>query len=146
MSKQIKRYARVALPVIIVIALIIGVVKYVNGADVLNALRRFNYTYAPLMLTLSTLYLLVISWRFVVLLRPLSDVQWHVPFKSFIASQPGLLIPGGLALRAGLLKQAGVAVGKGSVTCPAIDATRSGVFLAISLIAALWFPQRACPL
>ncbi|MEZ4680260.1 MAG: lysylphosphatidylglycerol synthase transmembrane domain-containing protein [Caldilineaceae bacterium] len=133
------------MPVIIVIALIIGVVKYVNGADVLNALRRFNYTYAPLMLTLSTLYLLVISWRFVVLLRPLSDVQWHVPFKSFIASQPGLLIPGGLALRAGLLKQAGVAVGKGSVPVLLSTLLDQGVFLAISLIAALWFPPARLP-
>lgn len=145
MGKQAKRYLQLALPLVIVIALIIGIIKYANGAEVLNALRSFNYWYAAPMLLASTLYLLVIAWRFVVLLRPLADVRWQLPFKSFIAGQPGLLIPGGLALRAGLLNQAGVDLGKGSVPVVLSSVLDQVAFFLVSLVAALWLPEVRTP-
>ncbi|MCB0110942.1 MAG: flippase-like domain-containing protein [Caldilineaceae bacterium] len=144
-KQQIKRYLQVGLPVLMVVALILGAIKYVNGREVLNALQQFNYSYSIPILMLSMLYLIVISWRFVVLLRALTAVRWHVPFKSFIASQPGLLIPGGLALRASLLNQAGVPVGRGSVPVLLSSLLDQVAFLAIAMVAALWFPPARTP-
>lgn len=145
MSKRVKKYLRLALPVIIVGGMVYGVMKYVNGEELFEALQQFNYSYAPIMLAASTIYLLVISWRFVILLRPLSDIRWQTPFKSFIASQPGLLIPGGLALRAGILNQAGVPLGKGSIPVLLSSVLDQTTFFSISLIAALWFPPARTP-
>jgi len=145
MSKQLKYYLQLALPALMAIALIVGAAKYVNGREVLSALQQFNYTYSALILLISTLYLFVISWRFVILLRALVDVQWFVPFKSFVASQPGLLIPGGLAMRAGLLNQAGISLGRGSVPVLLSSLLDQATFLGISLVAALWFPPARTP-
>lgn len=146
MSKKIKRYLQLGLPVLILIALGIGIKKYVNGDDVVDALQRFDYRYAAPILLLSGLYLLIVAQRFVMLLRALTEnVNWHVPFKSFIASQPGLLIPGGLALRASLLHQAGVGIGRGSVPVLLSSMLDQVAFFGISLVAALWYPPARIP-
>lgn len=145
MSKKYKRYLQIGMTLLIIGALVVGVIKYVNGPELFRALQSFNYIYALPMLGVSILTLLVMAWRFVVLVRPLGDVAWQVPFKVFIAGQPGLLIPGGLAMRAALLKQAGISVGKGSAPVLFSSLLDQASFFVVSLVAALWFPPVRLP-
>lgn len=124
----------------ILIGLVVAGIKYLNGEEVLGALRRFNYTFAPFILALSAVYLGLKAWRFVFLMAPVSALPWGVTFRGYTAGQAATLIPGGVAARAGLMKQAGVPISKSSAPVAYSSILDQVVFIVSSLVAALFFP------
>lgn len=138
-------YLKYGLHAAILIGVAIAAVKYLNGEEVLEAIASFNYIYAPIMLALSTIYLLLKSWRFVILMEPFTDLRWLITFKAYAAGQAATLLPGGVAARAGLMKQVGVPVGKSSVPVLFSSVIDQAVFILGGLVAALWFPAARMP-
>ena len=120
--------------------------KYISGDELITALRQFNWLYALPIMALSTGYLLSKAWRFHLLLKPLTPLAWSVTTRAYIAGQTMTLLPGGIAARAGLLKQAGVPVGTSSAPIALSSLLDQVVFLLCTLLAALWFDQARKPL
>ncbi|CAN5877089.1 hypothetical protein BH24DEI2_BH24DEI2_01560 [soil metagenome] len=119
--------------------------KYLNGAEVLDALRSFNYLYAPFVLLLAAVYLGLKSWRFVLLMRPLSTVAAGPIFRGYAAGQAATLVPGGVAARAGLMRQLGIPVAVSSAPVLFSSLLDQVVFIGCSIIAALWFEAARTP-
>jgi uncharacterized protein (TIRG00374 family) len=134
---------------VILIGLVLAAAKYLNGAEVLAALRSFTYQYAPFMLLFSAGYLVIKSFRFVVLARPISRVPAAVPtltlVKAYLAGASAILIPGGVAVRAGLMGQAGLPVEKSSAPVAYSSILDQAVLISGALLAALWFEGARLP-
>ena len=138
-SQKKRPYLQYGLTVAVLVGLVVAAARYLNGAEVLNAMRSFNYALMPLMLLLSTGDLLLKAWRFVLLLRPVSAVRPGIAFRAYLAGQAVTLLPGGVAGRAGLMKQAGVPVAKSGGPVLFSSVLDQSVFIGGSLLAALWF-------
>jgi uncharacterized protein (TIRG00374 family) len=140
------KYLQYALHAVILVGLVWAAVKYVNGEEVLEALRAFQYRFLPLMLLLSTAYLLLKAWRFVLLITPFAS---HLPklvvYKAYVAGHAATVLPGGIAVRAGLMRQAGVPISESSVAVAVNSLWDQTIFLACALVAALWFPAARLP-
>jgi uncharacterized protein (TIRG00374 family) len=120
-------------------------VKYLNGKEVLDALSKFNYWYAPAMLALATSYITLKSWRFAWLMRPISNKPASLPMKAYLAGTAATLLPGGIAARAGLMSQAGVPAEESSAPVAYSSIFDQAVFAGAALIAAFWFPAVRLP-
>jgi uncharacterized protein (TIRG00374 family) len=121
-------------------------IKYLNGEELLHALRSFNYGYAPLILLISTCYLLLKGWRFVVLMQPFAaGVPRLVTLKAYIAGQAVTLLPGGIVARAGLMKQLNIPVSKSGVPIAFSSILDQSVLMVGLLGAALWFAAARLP-
>lgn len=138
-------YLKHILTVAVLVGLGLAAYKYLNGAEVMAALRSFDYIYAPFMLALSAAYLLLKAWRFVFLTRPLTNLAWGIIFKAFVAGQAATLLPGGVAARAGLMHQVGMPVSRSSVPVGLSSLLDQVVFILGSLVAALWFEYARTP-
>lgn len=146
MNEDKKRYLKYGLHAAILIGVIWAAIKYVNGKEVIAALEQFNYGLAPLMLALALSTLLLKATRFSFLLQPFAEkLSWATTIKTYVAGQGATVLPGGVAARAGLLKQIGVPLSEGSVPVLANSAADQFFFIALGLIAALWYPQARLP-
>ena len=139
-------YLKYVLNIVVLIGLIIAAVKYINGEEVLQALKSYNYAYVPVLLVLSALYLALKAWRFVQLMRPVSDRNGNVMFRGYVAGTAATLVPGGVAARAGLMNQAGVSVAKSGVPVALSSVLDQVGFIGGALFAALWFENLRVPL
>lgn len=141
-----EQYLKYGLHVAILVGVVVAAARYLNGQEVLNALRDFNYDLAPFILVLATAYLLIKAWRFVLLMKPFDDgVPWLVTFKAYVAGQAATLLPGGIAARAGLMKQVDVPMAKSSVPVVLSSGIDQVIFIVGSLVAALWFEAARTP-
>jgi uncharacterized protein (TIRG00374 family) len=141
-----KKYLKYGLNAVIFIGLIVAGVKYLSGEELLTALREFDYQFAAFILVLAFGYLVLKAWRFVLLLRPLEEeLDSWVTFRAYLAGEAAALLPGGIAARAGLLEQADVPVGKGSVSVVFNSGLDQFVLISAALIATLWFEQWRLP-
>lgn len=129
----------------VMVGLLLAALKYLNSEDFIRALRTFHWLYAPLILSLSTVYLSLKGWRFVLLLRPLCDLHWSVLLRAYVAGQPATLLPGGVAARVALLEQVDVPVAKSSAPVALSSILDQVLFLAGALVAALWFEPARLP-
>jgi uncharacterized protein (TIRG00374 family) len=139
------KYLKYILHVVIIVGLIIAGIKYINGEEVLEAIKSYNYAFAPLLLALPTLYLSMKAWRFVQLMRPVSDLPANVLFRGYVAGTAATLVPGGVAVRAGLMKQAGVSVAKSGVPVALSSILDQVVFIGTAFLAAFWFEKVRVP-
>lgn len=134
-----KKYLKWGLNIAVLIGLIFAGFKYLNGDDIREAFQSFDYRYAPFILGLSAIYLAVLSWRFGFFFQPLIDkVKWWTLMKAYAAGQAATLLPGGVAARAGLLKQADVPISKSAVPVVYSSLFTQLVLLSAALIAAIW--------
>ena len=133
------KYLKYILHAVVLVGLIIAAVKYINGEEVLGALKSFNYSYAPALLTLPAIYLSMKAWRFIQLMRPVSDIPGNVLFRGYVAGTAATLVPGGVAARAGLMQQAGVSVSKSGIPVALSSILDQAVFVGTALLAAFWF-------
>lgn len=133
------KYLKYVLHVVILVGLILAAVKYINGEEVLQALRSYNYAFAPALLGLSALYLALKAWRFIQLMRPVSDVSGNVMFRGYVAGTAATLVPGGVAARAGLMNQAGISVAKSGMPVALSSILDQVSFVGSALLAAIWF-------
>lgn len=145
MNDKKMTYLKYGLHGAVIVGVIIAAVRYLNGQEILKALQSFSYSLAPWMVALSAGYLSLKAWRFVILMRPVSDVAVKTIFKGFVAGQAITLLPGGVAARAGLMNQVGVPVAKSSAPVALSSGLDQVVFIAGSLIAALWFAAARVP-
>ena len=139
-------YLKYLLHAAVLIGLVIAAAKYINGEEVLQALRSYNYAFAPVLLGLSALYLALKAWRFVQLMRPVSDVSGNVMFRGYVAGTAATLVPGGVAARAGLMDQAGVSVAKSGMPVALSSVLDQVAFLGSALLAAFWFENIRVPM
>lgn len=139
------KYLKYILHAAVLIGLIIAAVKYINGEEVLQALRSYNYAFAPALLALSVLYLAMKAWRFVHLMRPVSDVSGNVMFRGYVAGTAATLMPGGVAARAGLMNQAGISVAKSGMPVALSSILDQVAFIGSALFAAIWFESVRLP-
>lgn len=133
------KYLKYGLHAAVVIGLVFAGVKYLSGEEIGSALRRFDYFYLPFMLASSSAYFLLKSWRFSMLPRPVSQLPRATAMRAYLSGQAATLLPAGFAARAGLLKQAGVPLEKGSVPTIFSSLTDQVVFMVATLIAAIFF-------
>lgn len=139
------KYLKYILHAAVLIGLIIAALKYINGEEVLQALRSYNYAFAPVLLALSAVYLAMKAWRFIRLMRPVSDVAGNVLFRGYVAGTAATLVPGGVAARAGLMNQAGVSVARSGVPVALSSILDQVAFIGSALIAAIWFENIRVP-
>ena len=139
------KYLKYILHAAVLIGLILAAMKYINGEEVLQALRSYNYAFAPALLALSMLYLAMKAWRFVKLLRPVSDVPGHVMFRGYVAGTAATLMPGGVAARAGLMNQAGISVAQSGMPVALSSILDQAAFIGSALFAAIWFENVRLP-
>src|SRR5215211_4038208 len=79
------KYLKYILHFVVLVGLIIAALKYIHGEEVLSALKSYNSSYAPALLALPTLYLSMKAWRFIQLMRPVSDAPGNVLFRGYVA-------------------------------------------------------------
>src|SRR5215210_8471463 len=128
------KYLKYILHVVVLVGLVIAAVKYINGEEVLQALKSYNYAFAPALLLLSALYLALKAWRFIRLMRPVSDVSGNVLFRGYVAGTAATLVPGGVAVRAGLMNQAGISLAKSGVPVALSSILDQVVFIVTALL------------
>ena len=139
-------YLKYGLHAAILLGVVWAAVKYVNGEEVISALQQFNYGLAPLMIALALAALILKAVRFQLLLQPFANhISWATGIKAYVAGQGATVLPGGVAARAGLLKQIGVPVSEGSVPVLVNSAFDQLFFVTLGLVAALWYPQARLP-
>jgi len=133
------------LTVVTLLGVGVGAYKYLSGEEVLEALGRFEKGYVLPILALSTLYLGLQAWRLVPLLRPLIDLPSGTVFRAYLAGTGATLLPGGVAVRLGLLKQAGAPVSVTTAPLIVVSLLDQAAFLFGGLLAAIWTPQARGP-
>ena len=140
------KYLKYGLHGVILVGLIWAAVKYVNGAEVWQALRNFQYRFMPVMLALALVYILLKAARFAILIGPFApNLSRLALYKAYISGQAATLLPGGIAARAGLLKQVGIPLAESSVAVAVHSGWDQAIFLVSALVAALWFPTARLP-
>lgn len=141
------KYLKYGLHIAAVVGLVWAVVKYVNGQEVLDALRTFQLIYIPIMIALALSSFLLKAWRFVLMISPFTeDISNWVIIKGYIAGQAIALLPGGMTARAGLMKQVGVPLEESGAPVLFQSGWDQAVLLSGGLIAALWFPGARLPI
>lgn len=138
-------WLKYALHAAILIGLVVAAAKYLNGEEVLKALQEYNYAYVPLLLALSTGYILMKAWRFVILMRPVTDLDWQTMVRGYVAGTAATLLPGGIAARAGLMHQAGVSVERSAGPVALSSILDQAVFVVGALVAALFVQSARVP-
>lgn len=145
-STEKRDYLTAVLHAVVLLGIGVAAVKYLNGEEVIRAFETFNYWVAPFILLLSTSFLLLKGVRFALLMEPFREnLPWIVSFKAYVAGQAATLLPGGIAARAGLMKQVNVPVAKSSVAIAFSSIIDQFYFVLGSLLAALWFPVARIP-
>ena len=139
------KYLKYGLHVLVLVGLVIAGFKYLNGEDIYSAIRSFNYVYLPFMLLVAALYFVLKAWRFYVLMRPFANVKAGTIMRAYAAGQAATLVPGGIAARVGLLKQADVPVEDSSVPVAFSSVADQVVFVVGALVAAVFFPPARVP-
>jgi uncharacterized protein (TIRG00374 family) len=140
-----KQYYKYILHAVILGGVILAAAKYLNGEEVLNALRSFDYFYLPFILLISAGYIVLKGVRFVILMRPITNLPWGTLVRGYVAGTAATLVPGGVAARAGLMRQAGVAIGESSAPVLFSSVLDQAAFVLSSLAAALWFEAARVP-
>ncbi|ADV67941.1 lysylphosphatidylglycerol synthase transmembrane domain-containing protein [Deinococcus maricopensis] len=104
-----------ALNLIVLGSLLLAAHRYVNGEDLLGTLRRAHFGVLALAALLGLTYTFIKGVRFVGLTRPVGAPPGRTVLHAYIAAEAATILPGGVAMRAALLAQAGLPVARGSV-------------------------------
>ena len=138
--KWIQDHWRWALNGAVAIGLFIAGKKYLSGDQFWDAIRHFNWIYAPLILGLTLAYLAIRGARFGVPLHFLSGLDRMTAGVCSVAGEGAALMPGGVMTYLAMLKGVGVKVGKSGASVAWISILDQGLFVTLSVIAALWIP------
>jgi len=84
-SATVKRIIKYGFYAFVLISLGIAVREYLSGGAVLAALGAFNWPYAPLVLGLTVVYLLLKGARFGVFLNPLVEYGRWAVLRAYLA-------------------------------------------------------------
>jgi uncharacterized protein (TIRG00374 family) len=136
-----QKLLRFILNLSILIGLVIAGWKYLNVQQVLEALQVFNLGYLLPMLLLSIFYIYLKGYRFVMLMKPVSDLPAHVFLNGYVAGTAATLLPGGVAARAGLMLQAGVPISRSTPPVILSSILDQVVLVSAAVLAGLFYPQ-----
>lgn len=128
------------LHIAILIGLVVAGMRYLNSEEVLVALASFDPFYGFLVLLVPAVQLALKSWRFEVFLRPFGIRDRSTVMRAYAAGQPATLLPGGIAARIGLLRQAHVPVATSAAAVLFSSLFDQAVFVLGLLVTAFWFP------
>ncbi|MCB0016868.1 MAG: flippase-like domain-containing protein [Anaerolineales bacterium] len=141
-----RNYLKYGLHLAVAAGLVWAIVKYVNGQEVWESLRRFELPYLLVMVGLALAYYLIKGVHFLLLISPFNEkIPKSTILKGYLAGQAVALLPGGVAARAGLMKQLGIPIAQSSVTVAFHSGWDQVIFLLGGIIAALWFPAARLP-
>ena len=137
------RYLHYGLSVIFLIGLVVAGYKYLSLKLMLAAWRKFSWTALGVLLVLPAIYLLLKGWRFDMLLRTVleGDVSRTTVMKGYAASQSASLLPGGFAVRAAVMSQAGVPMEHAVGPVLANAGMDQFVLLVLGVFLAYWYTQ-----
>ncbi len=122
-------------------ALALAANKFLSAKEVFTVLRRFEWGFALPIVGASVLSLVFGALRFIVLLRPLTDVPGWAIARGYIGAQPATVLPGGVVARAAILRQLGVPGSKTSAPVLHSSLMDQVVLVLTTAIAALWFRE-----
>jgi hypothetical protein len=134
------------LHVAVIAGVVITAVRYVDSDQFVHAIQQFHWSYVPAVLGLSLIYLGLKAWRFAVQLRHLARASRFVVLRGYIASQAATLIPGGFAMRAAILEEAGVPAPDSAASITLSSFSDLLVLLVGALVSALWFETARKPI
>ena len=138
--KWIRDHWRWALNGAVLVGLLLAGTKYLSGDQFWSAIGHFRWIYALPILGLMLLYLAIRGLRFGVALRELSGLDRLTAGICSVAGEGAALMPGGVMTYLAMLKQVGVKVGRSGASVAWISLLDQGLFVSLSLIAALWVP------
>ncbi len=138
--KWIRDHWRWALNGAVLIGLVIAGTKYLSGDQFWDAIGHFRWIYAPPILVLMLAYLAIRGARFGVPLNHLSGLDRLTAGICSVAGEGAALMPGGVMTYLAMLKEVGVKVGRSGASVAWISLLDQGLFVSLSLIAALWVP------
>ena len=138
--KWIRDHWRWALNGAVLVGLLIAGTKYLSGDQFWGAIGHFRWLYALPILGLMLAYLAIRGLRFGVALHHLSGLDRLTAGVCSVAGEGAALMPGGVMTYLAMLKEVGVKVGRSGASVAWISLLDQGLFVSLSLIAALWVP------
>lgn len=136
-----RKILRYGLNFVIIAGLLLAGYRYLNADEVAAALRQFNYAYLAGMLALSAFYIYLKGYRFVLMMKPVSKLPASTVLNGYVAGTAATLLPGGVTVRAALMKQAGVPVSRSSVPVLFSSLLDQFVLVTGAIAAGLFYPQ-----
>ena len=136
----IRDHWRWALNGAVVVGLLLAGTKYLSGGQFWHAIAHFRWIYTPLILGLTLLYLAIRGARLGVPLHHLSNLDRRTAATCSIAGEGAALMPGGVMTYLAMLKEVGVKVGQSGASVAWISVLDQGLFVSLSVLAALWIP------
>ena len=124
----------------VLIGLLLAGFKYLSGGQFWSAIAHFRWGYAPLIVGLTLLYLAIRGLRFGVPLHYLAGLDRLTAGTCSVAGEGAALMPGGVMTYLAMLKEVGVKVGQSGASVAWISVLDQGLFVSMSLLAALWIP------
>jgi len=103
-----------------------------------EAVRQFDWRFAPVILAITGAYLWLKGRRFVGQMRAFTDARDGVVMQAYLAGQACTLLPGGVTARAGLLRQIGVPVEDSAASITLASASDQLALILFAIISALW--------
>ncbi len=138
--KWIRDHWRWALNGAVLVGLLLAGTKYLSGDQFWNAIGHFRWLYALPILGLMLAYLALRGLRFGVALHHLSGLDRLTAGVCSVAGEGAALMPGGVMTYLAMLQEVGVKVGRSGASVAWISLLDQGLFVSLSLIAALWVP------
>ena len=138
--KWIRDHWRWALNGVVMGGLLIAGAKYLSGDQFWRAIAQFHPLYAAPILALTLLYLAIRGLRFGVPLHYLSHLDRVTAGVASVSGEGAALMPGGVMTYIAMLKEVGVKVGQSGAAVAWISVLDQGLFVSLSLLAALWLP------
>ena len=138
--KWIRDHWRWALNGVVLAGLFIAGAKYLSGGQFWSAIAHFRWIYALPITALTLLYVTIRGVRFGVPLHYLAGLNRVTAGVASVAGEGAALMPGGVMTYLAMLKEVGVKVGRGGATVAWVSVWDQGLFVSLSLIAALWLP------
>jgi len=130
----------------VILGLIVAGVKYVDGEQFWRAIRQFDWAYIAPVLLLTLVYFGIKAYRFLYFFRQLHHADGWMVLRAYVAGQACSVLPGGVAMRAGLLKEAGVPIAASTPPIVLSSLCDCTLLIVSALIAALWFEAARKPL
>lgn len=138
-------YIKYLLHAAILTGVIVAAVSYLDWEEVIEALHLFEMIYLVPLFIISTLYVFLKAWRFIPLMRPITDLPSRVIFRGFVAGTAATILPGGVAARAGLMRQAGVSITNSTGPVILSSLLDQCAFIIGTLVSAMWFQPARLP-
>jgi uncharacterized protein (TIRG00374 family) len=144
-DKKHNPYIKYLLHGAIITGVIVAAISYLDWEEVIDALWLFNLAYLKPILIISAGYVFLKAWRFILLIRPVTDLPSNVIFRGFVAGTAATILPGGVAARAGLMRQVGVPVANSTGPVILSSLLDQIAFVLGALVSAIWFQPARLP-